>query len=105
MGTFSGLNDYVTEGSIGVAIIAGVGGNLAFKDFQTNADASDLQACLTIRGDLSKRLIDLGKLPQTSGSFDVPFPADADVSLFNTVVVQTMPADGSASKSIGSCPL
>lgn len=88
MSMFVGLGEYTTTGSVGVAIIAGVGGNLAFQNFETNADASELTAALTINGDLAKRQVDLGVLPQTSGSFSVAFPDDTDISLFNVLVVR-----------------
>ena len=86
MGAFSGANDHTTSGNVGVAIIAGVGGDLAFQNFETDATGA-LQVYLTIGGDLSKQTIDLGALPETSGSFNVSFPGDTDISLFDTVVV------------------
>lgn len=89
MSTFLGLEGHTTTGTIGVAVIAGVGGDLAFQNFQTDAEESELNAYLTINGNLSKRTIDLGKLPQTSGSFNVPFPADTDISLFNVLIVKS----------------
>lgn len=89
MSTFSGLEGHTTTGSIGVAIIAGVGGSLAFQNFQTDAADSDLKAYLTINGNLSKRTVDLGILPQTSGSFSVSFPDDTDISLFNVLIVKS----------------
>ena len=89
MSTFSGLEGYTTTGSIGVAVIAGVGGDLAFQNFQTDADPAELRAYLTINGNLAKRMVDLGPLPQASGSFNVPFPDDTDISLFNVLVVKS----------------
>ncbi|MGF1524967.1 MAG: hypothetical protein ACFBSF_21790 [Leptolyngbyaceae cyanobacterium] len=89
MSAFSGLEGHTTTGSIGVAVIAGVGGDLAFQNFQTDADSSDLKAYLTINGNLEKRMVDLGPLPQASGSFNVPFPNDTDVSLFNVLIVKS----------------
>ena len=86
MGAFSGANNYTTSGNVGVAIIAGVGGDLAFQNFATDAEGS-LKTYLTIGGDLSKQTIDLGPLPDASGSFNVSFPGDTDISLFDTVVV------------------
>lgn len=86
MGAFSGANNHTTSGNVGVAIIAGVGGDLAFRDFSTDATGA-MQVYLTIGGDLAKEKIDLGALPGTSGSFNVSFPGDTDVSLFDTVVV------------------
>ena len=88
MGAFSGLGNHTATGNVGVAIIAGVGGNLAFKDFETDAADSELTAYLTINGSLEKRKIELGTLPQSSGSFSVSFPDGTDISYFNTVVVQ-----------------
>jgi len=83
------MEGHTTTGSIGVAVIAGVGGNFAFQNFQTDADTTDLKACLTIRGDLSKRIVDLGSLPQSEGSFSLAFPDDTDISLFNVLVVKS----------------
>jgi hypothetical protein len=88
MSSFTGLEGYTATGNIGVAIIAGVGGELAFQNFQTDADVSELKALLTINGDLSKRNVDLGMLPQTSGSFNISFPDDTDISLFNVLVIK-----------------
>ena len=86
MGAFSGENSYTTSGNVGVAIIAGVGGDLAFQSFATDADG-DLQGYLTIGGDLAKQTVELGPLPTADGAFNVSFPGDTDVSLFDTVVV------------------
>lgn len=88
MGAFSGANNHTTSGNVGVAIIAGVGGDLAFQDFATDA-TGELKSYLTIGGDLSKQTIDLGTLPETSGAFNVSFPGDTDISLFDTVVITT----------------
>lgn len=88
MSTFSGVNGYTTTGSIGVAVIPGVGGNLAFQNFETNAEAQELKALMAINGDLSKRTVDLGPLPQASGSFSISFPEDTDISLFNFLLVK-----------------
>ncbi|MEA5466955.1 hypothetical protein [Leptothoe sp. PORK10 BA2] len=86
MGAFSGANNHTTSGNVGVAIIAGVGGDLAFQNFSTDADG-ELQVYLTIRGDLAKQKIDLGALPAVSGTFNIPFPGDTDISFFDTVVI------------------
>ncbi|MEO0434353.1 MAG: hypothetical protein AAF151_21925 [Cyanobacteria bacterium J06656_5] len=86
MGAFSGANNHITSGNVGVAIIAGVGGDLAFQDFSTDVEGS-LQGYLTIGGDLSKQTVDLGVLPAASGAFNIAFPGDTDISLFDTVVV------------------
>lgn len=88
MGVFSSANDHTTSGNVGVAIIAGVGGDLAFQNFATSADG-DLKVYLTIGGDLSKQKVDLGTLPSAEGTFNVAFPGDTDISLFDTVVVTT----------------
>lgn len=100
MGAFSGLDNHETTGQVSVAIIAGVGGNLAFQNFQTSSDSSELQGYLTINGDLAKRKVDLGALPTTSGSFNVDFPDGTDISLFNVVVVQS----GEASVGMARIP-
>ncbi len=88
MSMFSGLNSHATTGSLGIAVIAGVGGTITFQNFQTDADSPELNAYLTINGDLSKRTIDLGTLPQTSGTFNVSFPDGTDMSLFNVLVIK-----------------
>lgn len=86
MGAFSGANSYSTSGNVGVAIIAGVGGDLAFRNFTTDAEGA-LTGYLTIGGDLSKQTVELGPLPATADSFNISFPGDTDISLFDTVVV------------------
>lgn len=88
MGVFSGLGNHNTTGSVGVAIIAGVGGKLAFQNFETDTADNELTGYLTINGNLEKRKIELGTLPQSSGSFRVSFPDGTDISYFNTVIVQ-----------------
>lgn len=88
MSTFSGLEGYTMSGNVGVAVIPGVGGNLAIQNFQTNAETSELSAVLAINGNLSKRTVDLGVLPQTSGSFSLAFDNDVDISLFNVLVIK-----------------
>lgn len=95
MGAFSGLGNHQTTGNIGVAVIAGLDGSLAFQNFKTDAQVSELTGYLTINGDLEKRKIELGTLPQSEGSFNVSFPQGTDISYFNTVVVQA------GSESIG----
>jgi len=87
MSMFTGLNDHTTTGTLGIAVIAGVGGTITFQNFQT--DVTDgLQAYLTINGDMAKRTIDLGPLPQNSGTFNITFPDGTDMSLFNTLIVE-----------------
>lgn len=88
MSMFSGLEGHSTTGSLGIAVIAGLGGNITFQNFQTDVKTPDLHAYLTINGDLSKRTIDLGLLPQGSGSFNISFPEGTDMSLFNVLVVK-----------------
>ncbi len=88
MGLFSGLGSHTTTGSIGVAAIPGVGGTLAFQNFQTDQANTELHCLLTINGNLSKRTIALGPLPQAQGSFDISFPDGTDLSLFNVVVIR-----------------
>lgn len=89
MSAFSGVNGHTTSGTVGVAVIPGVGGNLALQNFQTDADASQLTAVLSINGNLTKRMVNLGPLPETSGSFSVAFPEDTDISLFNVLLVKS----------------
>ena len=89
MGAFSGLDNHKATGNVGVAIIAGVGGSLAFQNFETDAASSELTGYLTIDGNLEKRKIDLGTLPQASGSFNISFPDGTDISYFNTVIVRS----------------
>ncbi len=89
MSTFAGMEGKTTTGTIGVAVIPGIGGDLAFQNFETDADTTDLKAYLTINGNLSKRLVELGSLPQASGSFNVAFPPDTDISLFNVLIVKS----------------
>ena len=88
MSNFTGMAGHETTGTVGVAVIPGVGGNLAFQNFSTNVDATELTACLTMNGNLEKRTVALGTLPASSGSFSVSFPADTDIGLFNVLVVQ-----------------
>lgn len=99
MGAFSGANSHTTSGNVGVAIIAGVGGDLAFQNFSTDADG-ELQVYLTIGGDLSRQKIDLGALPADSDAFNISFPGDTDISFFDTVVV----AKGEASVGMARVP-
>ncbi|MEO0756976.1 MAG: hypothetical protein AAFY78_08905 [Cyanobacteria bacterium J06648_16] len=89
MGAFSGTGPHQTTGNVGVAIMAGVGSNLAFQDFETSAVGERLMGYLTVNGNMEKRTIELGALPETVGSFNLEFPAGTDISYFNTVVIQT----------------
>lgn len=97
MGAISGVDSYSAAGSVGVAVIGG-GVTLAVKDFETSADPSNLHVYLTINGKLEKRPIDLGPLPQTSGSFELELPAGTDVSLHNTLLIR----DLSSAQTVGS---
>ncbi len=87
MGSVAGANSYDTSGYIGAAII-GTGVTLSFKNFETSSTADALEGFLTINGNMEKRHIDLGVLPQTSGAFDLSVPDGTDISLFNTVVLR-----------------
>ncbi|NJN04444.1 MAG: DM13 domain-containing protein [Leptolyngbyaceae cyanobacterium SL_1_1] len=93
MGALSGTDKHSTSGSVGAAIFGGGEASLAFKDFQTDAEADVLQAYLTIRGNFSKRVVELGELPQKSGSFELALPANTDISLHNTVVIRPQGSD------------
>ncbi len=88
MSTFSGLDGHQTSGSLGIAVIGGLGGSIAFQNFQTDINRPDLHAYLTINGNFSKRTIDLGLLPQMGGSFSMSFPEGTDMSLFNVLVIR-----------------
>ncbi|NEQ31581.1 MAG: hypothetical protein F6K04_11325 [Leptolyngbya sp. SIO4C5] len=88
MGAISGTDQYTTSGNVGAAIFGGGDASIAFKDFQTDAEADTLEAYLTIRGNFSKRVVDLGELPQTSGSFELALPPGTDISLHSTVVIR-----------------
>jgi hypothetical protein len=87
MGSVASVEGYTTSGYIGAAIV-GASITLSFKDFATSADASELHAYLTINGKVEKRPIDLGRIPQTSGAFDLAVPDGTDISLYNTVVLR-----------------
>lgn len=87
MGSVAGANSYDTSGYIGAAIV-GTSITLSFKDFRTSSTAESLEGFLTINGNMEKRHIDLGALPQTSGAFDLSVPDGTDISLFNTVVIR-----------------
>ena len=87
MGSVAGANSYEASGYIGAAIV-GTSITLSFKNFATSSDAEALEGFLTINGNMEKRHIDLGNLPQTSGAFDLKVPDGTDISLFNTVVIR-----------------
>jgi hypothetical protein len=92
MGSVAGANSYNTSGYIGAAIV-GTSITLSFKDFSTSSTAEALEGFLTINGNMGKRHIDLGNLPQTSGAFDLSVPEGTDISLFNTVVIREAGTD------------
>lgn len=96
MSSFNGVGDYQTSGQVGVAVI-GTGVTLAINNFSTSADTANLQAVLTIRGNLEKRPIALGSVTPEGGSFQVVLPDGTDISLFNTLVLR----DGAADVTIG----
>ena len=87
MGSVAGANSYETSGYIGAAIV-GTSITLSFKDFATSSTAEVLEAYLTINGNMEKRHIALGTLPENSGAFDLSVPDGTDISLFNTVVIR-----------------
>lgn len=92
MGSVAGAGSYKSTGYIGAAIV-GTSITLSFKDFETSSDAESLEGFLTINGNMSKRHIDLGVLPNTSGAFDLSVPDGTDISLFNTVVIREVGTD------------
>lgn len=92
MGAISGVDNHTASGSVGVAVMGG-GVTLAIKDFEISSDSSDLQVYLTINGKLEKRPIDLGPLPQTSGSFNLDLPPGTDISLHNTLLIRDLSSD------------
>ncbi len=87
MGSILGAGEYSADGYIGAAVI-GCSTTLSFKNFVTSAEAMPLSALLTINGNLNKRYIDLGSLPDTRDSFELQVPDGTDISLFNTVVLR-----------------
>ena len=88
MGALSGLNNHTTSGNVSVAVVAGVGASLAIKNLQTDVDAAVLGVFLAQDGDLSRHTIDLGSIAGNSGSFDLTLPDSADISIYNTVILQ-----------------
>ncbi|NEP17130.1 MAG: DM13 domain-containing protein [Leptolyngbya sp. SIO4C1] len=95
MGMLTGSNDYNTTGSVSAAIFGGGSSSIHFNNFHTNAEASDLQVYLTINGNLEKRKLDLGAVPENDGSFEMDLPDGTDVSLFNTIVIYSPQAEAS----------
>ncbi|HIK46020.1 MAG TPA: hypothetical protein IGR64_14230 [Leptolyngbyaceae cyanobacterium M65_K2018_010] len=87
MGQVIGTDHYQASGYIGAAVL-GQQVTLSFQDFQTSAPETALEAVLTINGNLAKRHLDLGPLPQGSTAFEMAVPPGTDMSLFNTVVIR-----------------
>ena len=87
-----GKGDYSASGYVGAAIVDHQV-TLSFQNFSTSAEGVDLEAVLTINGNLAKRHIDLGPILSTSGAFDLAVPPGTDISLFNTVVVRLAEGD------------
>ncbi|PSR17479.1 hypothetical protein C8255_12425 [filamentous cyanobacterium CCP3] len=92
MGSVAGTDNYPASGYVGAAIV-GSSITLSLKDFTIAAENDRLEAFLTINGNLAKRHIALGPLPQTSGAFDLPVPEGTDISLFNTLVIRPLGSD------------
>ena len=87
MGSVAGTDSYTASGYLGAAII-GSSITLSFKDVILAAEAEVLEAFMTINGNMAKRTIALGPLPQNSGAFDLSVPVGADISLFNTLIIR-----------------
>ncbi|PSN17061.1 hypothetical protein C7271_19720 [filamentous cyanobacterium CCP5] len=98
MGAISGVDSFTAAGNIGVAVMEG-SVTLAVKDFETGAESSTLHAFLTINGKLEKRPIDLGPLPQTSGSFSLELPVGTDISLHNTLLIRDLATETTVAKA------
>jgi hypothetical protein len=89
MGSVAGTENYTASGYVGAAVV-GSSITLSLKDFTTAAKDDMLEAFLTINGNMAKRSIALGPLPQTSGAFDLSVPEGTDISLFNTLVIRPL---------------
>lgn len=87
-----GAGQYSASGYIGAAVFP-EHVTLSVKNFNTSAEGADLEAVLTINGNLAKRQLDLGPLPATSDAFDLVVPPGTDISLFNTVVIRLVGSD------------
>lgn len=68
-----GAGQYSASGYIGAAVFP-EHVTLSVKNFNTSAEGADLEAVLTINGNLAKRQLDLGPLPATSDAFDLVVP-------------------------------
>ncbi|PZU96828.1 MAG: hypothetical protein DCF32_21375 [Leptolyngbya sp.] len=87
MGSVVGAGGHTASGYVGAAIV-GSSITLSLKDFTTAAEGDALEAFLTINGNMAKRPIALGPLPESSGAFDLSVPEGTDISLFNTLVIR-----------------
>jgi hypothetical protein len=87
MGSVAGAENHTASGYVGAAIV-GSSITLSFKDFTTTASTAPLEAFLTINGNMAKRPIALGPLPEGDGAFDLSVPDGTDISLFNTLVIR-----------------
>ena len=98
MGALSASNSHVLSGSVSVLVLGDGRVSLAVKDFNDDSDRANLTALLTIRGNLEKRKLDLGPLPEGETDFPIALPPGADVSLFDTLVLY----DAAAEQVVGS---
>ncbi|WP_035984837.1 hypothetical protein [Leptolyngbya sp. KIOST-1] len=89
MGSVVGTEGSTASGYVGAAIV-GSSITLSLRDFVTAAEGDRLEAFLTINGNMAKRSIALGPLPQISGAFDLSVPEGTDISLFNTLVIRSV---------------
>ncbi|MGB3138212.1 MAG: hypothetical protein WBG38_09220 [Nodosilinea sp.] len=89
MGSVVGTESSTASGYVGAAVV-GSSITLSLKDFTTAAEDEMLEAFLTINGNMAKRPLALGPLPQTSGAFDLSVPDGTDISLFNTLVIRPL---------------
>lgn len=92
MGMVQGAGQYSASGYIGAAVLPDQV-MLSVKNFSTSAENADLDAVLTINGNLAKRHLDLGPLPRDSDAFDLAVPPNTDISFFNTVVIRFAGSD------------
>ena len=104
MGTVVGKGDFSASGYVGAAIV-NHRTTLSFQNFSTSAEDLPLEAVLTINGNLAKRHILLGPLPDDQAAFDLSVPEGTDISLFNTVVIRTAnPAQADTVVGIATVP-
>lgn len=98
MGSVVGTGDYTASGYVGVAIV-GSSITLSLKDFTTAVEGEALEAFLTIDGNMAKRPIALGPLPESSGAFDLSVSEGTDISLFNTLVIRPVGSESAVAKA------